>query len=254
MRLYAMGCGRLRCLKNIFVPDVDPDTFVEIPVPVFLIEHPRGNVLFDTGPHPDAFRDAASRWGDAAKRFRPLGDETSGVLGQLKTIGASPDDVRYVISSHFHFDHSGGNQFFPRSTFLVSGKEREWARSRETDGRGYFRADWDHALNYREVDGELDLYGDGTLRIMPTPGHTPGHQALFVKLKEHKDIILSGDCVPFRENLRNEALSTANLDQEEALRTTRKIAEILREQNVFVLHGHDPEQWEGIKKAPAYYA
>jgi glyoxylase-like metal-dependent hydrolase (beta-lactamase superfamily II) len=248
-----MSCGRLRCRKNIFVPDVDQDTLADSPMPVFLIEHPQGNVLFDTGPHPSVFQDAASRWGEAAKWFRPQGDETSGVLGQLKTIGASPDDIRYVISSHLHFDHSGGNQFFPRSTFLVSKKELEWARSRKAGGRGYFRADWDHPLNYREIDGELDLYGDDRLRIVPTPGHTPGHQALFVRLKEHKDIILSGDCVPLQENLLNEALSTANLDQEEALRTTRKLAERSRQENMFILHGHDPEQWESIKTAPAYY-
>ncbi len=90
MKLYAMICGNMRARQKIFLPDTESDVFAEHPIPVFLITHPQGNVLFDTGPHPDAFKDAASRWGGLAKAFKPIGDESCGVLSQLEKIGFGP--------------------------------------------------------------------------------------------------------------------------------------------------------------------
>ena len=120
MRLYVMSCGRIRGRKTIFLPETPKDQYMESPMPVFLITHPDGNVLFDTGPNPEVFEDPASVWGGVAKVFQPIGDKESSVVAQLKKIGLTPDDVKYVVNSHLHFDHAGGNRFFPRATFLVT--------------------------------------------------------------------------------------------------------------------------------------
>jgi N-acyl homoserine lactone hydrolase len=253
MRLYAMSGGQIRCRKSVFVSDAPREEIIVGPMPVFVILHPKGNVLFDTGPHPGVFQDAFARWGGLAKAFEPLGDERSGILVQLETIGLRPEDVRYVVNSHLHFDHAGGNQFFPQSTFLVSKKEIEWAQRPENEEKGYFRADWDHLLTYREIEGSFDLYGDGKLVAIPLPGHTPGHQGLLVRLPKAGAMILSGDSVPCKENYLDFKIPRNHLDGEQARKTIQGLRDLAEKEKALLIHGHDPEQWKKIRKAPEFY-
>jgi glyoxylase-like metal-dependent hydrolase (beta-lactamase superfamily II) len=253
MRLYPITCGYLRVRKNVFIPNADKDDFINIPLPVFLVTHPRGNILFDTGPHPDVFKDAAARWGGLAKAFQPMGNETNGVISQLTSIGMGSDAIRYVINSHLHFDHAGGNQFFSESTFLVSGRELAFARLPDNEGKGYFSADWDHALDYQEIDGELDIFGDGKLVIVPMPGHTPGHQILVVRLSEQGTIILSGDSVPLKEHYDDFILPKNNVNDEQARDSVKKLHGLVEAERAFLIHGHDPRQWLQFTKMPDYY-
>lgn len=253
MRLFAMTCGRLRCRKAVFLPESEKDLYVDIPVPVFLITHPEGNVLFDTGPHPDVFTDAASRWGGLAKAFAPVGDEKDGILQQLEKSGFAPDTIKYVVNSHLHFDHAGGNQFFPDSLFFVSRKEFVCAQNPENEGKGYFEADWDHPLNYRTIDGEHDIFNDGTLKVIPMPGHTPGHQILRVTLQQQGVVILSGDSVPFRKNYEAFVVPRNTIDTHQALQSIRDLHKLVEEENAFLIHGHDPDQLNTLRRAPEYY-
>ncbi len=253
MKVYAMTCGRIRARKHIFIPDADKNFFIEMPLPAFLITHPQGYVLFDTGPHPDVFTDAFARWGGLAKAFQPVGDESDGIIFQLAKIGIRPGSIRYVVNSHLHFDHAGGNAFFSDATFLVAGLELAFAKNPDNEGKGYFQADWDHPLDYREVDGELDIFGDGQLVIAPMPGHTPGHQVLVVRLKEQETVILSGDSVPFKEHYYDFIVPRNNLDNDQALKSVKNLHALVEAEKAFLIHGHDPYQWREIKKAPDYY-
>ena len=253
MKLYAMICGHMRARQKIFLPDTESDVFAESPIPVFLITHPQGNVLFDTGPHPDAFKDAASRWGGLAKAFKPIGDKNCSVLAQLKKIGFGSEKIKYVVNSHLHFDHAGGNQFFSKSTFLVSKKELECAKTPENEGKGYFRADWEHPLTYRKIDGEMDLFDDGKLRIMPMPGHTPGHQILAVRLEAEGTVVLSGDGAAFKEHYYDFVAPRNNMDSKQAIQSIKDLHSMVEKEKAFPIHGHDPSQWKEIKIAPGYY-
>lgn len=253
MRLYTLTCGYIRSRKNVFVPDAPREEIIESPMPAFVVLHARGHVLFDTGPHPGVFQDAFARWGGLAKAFEPLGDERSGILSQLESIDLKPEDFRYVVNSHLHFDHAGGNQFFPKSSFLVSKREMEWAQKPDNEGKGYFKADWDHPLAYREIEAPFDLYGDGSLVIIPLPGHTPGHQGLLVRLKKDRAMILSGDSVPCEENYLASKIPRNHLDEVEARKTIQDLHDLIKKEKALLIHGHDPAQWEKIRKAPAYY-
>jgi N-acyl homoserine lactone hydrolase len=253
MRLYSLTCGYIRSRKNIFVPDAPREEIIESPMPAFAVLHPRGHVLFDTGPHPGVFQDAFARWGGLAKAFEPLGDERSGILAQLESIDLKPDDFRYVVNSHLHFDHAGGNQFFPKSSFLVSKREMEWAQKADNEGKGYFKADWDHPLAYREIEAPFDLYGDGSLVIIPLPGHTPGHQGLLVRLKKDGAMILSGDSVTCEENYLTSKIPRNHLDEVEARKTIQDLHDLIKKEKALLIHGHDPAQWKKIRKAPFYY-
>jgi N-acyl homoserine lactone hydrolase len=172
MQLYAMSCGRIRGHKRIFIPDADKQEIADSPMPVFFIVHPKGGVLFDTGPNPLVFEDPEAAWGDLTKVFQALGGPESSVVSQLMTIGITPDDVRFVVNSHLHFDHAGGNRFFPKATFVIAAKEWEWAHRPELEGKGYNRQDWDYPFNTRLIDGEWDIFQDGRLIVLPLPAHT----------------------------------------------------------------------------------
>jgi len=254
LKLYAMSCGRIRSRKKIYIPSAPKEEYVEAPMPVFLVKHPGGNLLFDTGPNPEVFINADAVWGGLAKAFQPIGDKDSGVVAQLKNrLGLAPDDISYVVNSHLHFDHSGGNRFFPDATFLVSQRELECARRPDLEGKGYFRAEWDLPLNYRTVEGELDVFGDGRIIIYPMPGHTPGHQAMLVRLEKHDPILLSGDSAAFRENFEQRVLPLNHLNKEEARLSIDRLHELMAKQKTMIIYGHDEEQWKSLKKAPAYY-
>ena len=253
MKLYTITCGYLRVKKNVFIPDADKNEFLNIPLPVFLVIHPLGNILFDTGPHPDVFKDAAARWGGLAKAFQPVGNQKDGVISQLRKIEMRSDAIRYVVNSHLHFDHAGGNQFFSKSIFLVSSKELAFAQLGENEGKGYFAADWNHALNYQEVDGELDIFGDGKLVIVPLPGHTPGHQILVVRLSQQGTVILSGDSVPLKEHYADFILPKNNVDNRQARESVEKLHDLVEAQKAMLIHGHDPRQWQQLTKIPDYH-
>jgi glyoxylase-like metal-dependent hydrolase (beta-lactamase superfamily II) len=248
-----MSCGRIRSRKSIYVPHVDKNEMVDAPMPVFLITHPEGNVLFDTGPNPDVFKDASAVWGGLAKAFQPIGDKESGVMAQLRKIGYAPDDIKYVVNSHLHFDHSGGNRFFPNATFLVSKEEIKCARRPDLEGKGYFKAEWDLPLNYHTVEGIFDIFGDERLVLYPLPGHTSGHLVMLIRLEKHEPIILSGDSVPCRENFEQRLLARTNLDNEKALRSMERLHELASKDKAMIIFGHDSEYWDSLKKAPSYY-
>jgi N-acyl homoserine lactone hydrolase len=254
LKLYAMSCGYLRCRKVAFVPTADKSIIMDSPMPVYLITHPHGNVLFDTGPNPVVFDDAVEHWGGLAKAFQPLGDKNSGIVAQLEKIGFHPRDVKYVVNSHLHFDHAGGNRFFPEATFIVQKSELECARNPEFADKGYIRVDWDDDnLHYDAIHGELDLYQDGTLRIIPMEGHSLGHHVLLVRLKNQGTVILSGDSVPCEENFLHSLVTRTNMDNDLALRSIGKLHQLVDSEAAILIHGHDPIQWEKLRKAPAYY-
>ena len=151
-----------------------------MPVLSFLVDHPRGKLLFDTGVHCQARLDPVGRLGpERVKRLTVKSQEGDDVIPQLARLGLTPGDVRYVANSHLHFDHCGGNEFFPRATFLVQRPELESAR-RPGFVPSYSPSpiDFDHPLDYQMIDGEHDVFGDGAVVLLPTYGHTPGHQSL----------------------------------------------------------------------------
>jgi hypothetical protein len=134
--------------------------------------HAQGRVLFDTGVHRQAITDPIGRLGERrATRLTVRSQVGDDVVSQLARLGMRPEDITHVINSHVHVDHCGGNEFFPRATFIV--QSREMARARGPDNP-YKSRDFDHPLTYQLIDGDYDIFGDGQLVLIPTYGHTPG--------------------------------------------------------------------------------
>src|SRR5688572_6431303 len=209
LSIFALSCGSLEFDRSLFFPAATPGVDIVMPVSSFLVVHPAGKLIFDTGIHRDARTDPAGRLGQrVASLFRLHARPDEDPVGQLALLGLKPQDIRYVVNSHFHFDHCGCNASFPQATFLVQKSELAAARA---VGSRYNAKDWDHALDYREVDGEHDVFGDGSVVLLPTPGHTPGHQSLWIRAGD-RQFVLTADACYTREHLERTILPSNTWD------------------------------------------
>lgn len=253
IRMYALCTGHVELDRASMVSDLAPGQRWTVPVPSFLVDHPRGRLLFDTGVHCQARLDPPGRLGpERVKRLTVRSAEGDDVLPQLGRLGLEAGDIRYVANSHLHFDHCGGNEFFPRATFLVQRPELEAAR-RPGFVPGYNPSpiDFDHPLDYQVIDGEHDVFGDGTVVLLPTYGHTPGHQSLLVRAGRGAAIVCASDACYTRENMDRDVLPTI-LWNASAMRDALAGLRRLRDQaGATMLYGHDPAQWAALPHAPA---
>ena len=252
INVYALGTGYIELDRASMVSDLEPGQPWTVPVTSFLVSHPSGKLLFDTGVHCQARLDPLARLGaERMKRLAVKSQAGDDVVAQLATLVLTPDDIRFVANSHLHFDHCGGNEFFPRATFLVQRPELESAR-RPGFVPGYNPSpiDFDHPLDYRMIEGEHDVFGDGSVILFPTYGHTPGHQSLRVRAGKQGQIVCASDACYTRENMDRDVLPKILWDasvMSESLAALRK----LRDQvGATMFYGHDPAQWQATPRAP----
>jgi glyoxylase-like metal-dependent hydrolase (beta-lactamase superfamily II) len=231
-------------------------TRITVPVPVFFIKHPKGNILCDTGMRRQIAVDPAGCWGEAkVKNLTPDVKPDEDVVSQIEKLGLTTGDIRYVINTHLHLDHSGCNQFFEKSTFLVQKEELRVAHWPEVYQRGsYYRSDFDHPLKYEELEGDYDLYGDGSVKIIRTPGHTQGHQSIIVDLAKDGPFIITGDSCYLMENMDEEVIPGIVWNPDQAISSIRKLRYLRDKKSAFIITGHDPVLWSKLKKAPDYYS
>lgn len=238
------------------------------PIPCFLIRHPSaGLILVDTGLHPAVASDPTENLGRFTTwLMRPAMEPGQDALSQLRGKGISHSDIRMVIFTHLHYDHASAISEFPDSTLIVNAVEWQYAATvRNPDFKGYRRQQFDYAFDFRTIsfDSEkvnsyasfgrtLDLFGDGSVRIAYTPGHSPGHQSLICRLKE-RDLVISGDAIYEEKQLGTGANLPGSMHDEHNYK--RSLQEIrLFGQNypsAVITAGHDedfyekaPEVWE----------
>jgi N-acyl homoserine lactone hydrolase len=243
MRLHALTCGWLDGPLGNFL--AGEHGRLRVPVPCFLIEHPQGAVLFDSGLHPQTQHDPGGRLGPVAKVFGVEFAPGEEVAARLAALGVEAADVRYLINSHLHFDHTGGNALIPNARLVV--QRREWEAGHEPDQIArQFYAPHDYQLGHQTllVDGEHDLFGDGRIVCLPTHGHTPGHQSLRVRL-DSGDVILTGDACYLRRTLEELHLPSV-ADDPEAMRAALLRLRALRDAGARIIFGHDPDAWATV--------
>jgi N-acyl homoserine lactone hydrolase len=246
LRVYALSCGSLEFEKNLFFPASAAGQRIVAPVSSYLIVHPKGKLLFDTGVHCDALADPVARLGKrVASLFAIHSRADEGVVGQLAALGVKPDDIRYVVNSHFHFDHCGCNASFPQAAFLVQCAELAAARA---EPKRYNAKDWDLPLDYRGCDGEHDVFGDGSVVLLPTPGHTAGHQSLWIRASGATQFLLAGDACYTREHLEKTILPANTYDAAQMTESMNKLRSLRDRQGVMLLYGHDAEQWNSLPR------
>jgi N-acyl homoserine lactone hydrolase len=247
VRLYAMTCGWLTGPMGGFL--AGETGRLRVPVPSFLIEHPDGLVLFDSGLHPDAGRDPAARLGAAARVFDVEFGPGEDVAARLAALGVDAGAIRLLVNSHLHFDHTGGNACVPNACVVV--QRREWEAGRDPDGirsNYYDPRDYDTGHDVLAVDGEHDLFGDGRVVCIPTWGHTPGHQSLRVRL-DSGEVVLTADACYLRRTLEALHLPAIAHDRDAMLAALRRLR-ALRDAGARLFYGHDPDFWATVPQAP----
>lgn len=179
---------------------------------------------------------------------------------QLRVRGIDPSAVRIVILTHLHRDHASAISEFPQATFLLSRREWESANAPRPVLRGYLRRQFDHAVDYRLVDFDgpaadsfatfgrsFDVFGDGSVRVVDTPGHTAGHLSVVLRLAA-REALLAGDAAYSRRTLRESHLPTIMADEHNFKRSLREI-QLYAEQtpDALIIPGHDMEAWSELE-------
>ena len=245
LRLFAFNCGWFQCRPGYFV-EGDEGDYLRGPVPSYLIDHPKGRALFDSGMGVRYRRELADAL--PANKFGLQWFEGMDVAARLRAIDVDPASVDWVINSHLHIDHCGGNAHLPNATVIL--QRREWEAARGAPEVGLYEAqDYDTGQPLKLIDGEHDLFGDGSVRIVPTHGHTPGHQSVVVRLAKG-EVLLAGDCCYTERNLDAMALPRATVDVEQGMLTMERLS-TMRATGTRILFGHDGRQWATLREGVA---
>ena len=248
VKLYAFTCGYLTGPMSVFLEGEKGS--LRVPVPSFLIDHPRGRVLFDTGMHEQTQADPVGRLGPIANVFRVEFRKGEEIAARLAAVDVDATRVDYVVNSHLHFDHVGGNESLPNARLIV--QRAEWQAGRDDDlieSNGYNPVDYDLGHDVHQIDGEYDLFGDGKVVCIPTYGHTPGHQSLRVRL-DGRDIVITGDACYLRRSLEKMHLPSVMHDRDAMLASLESLRK-LQAAGAEIIFGHDPEFWTTVSQAPA---
>jgi len=238
MRVAPLEIGRLISQLGPITGEEGTTVF---PVPSWLIDHRDGLLLFDTGMHVD-LQHSLDRIGRAAALFEadfPVGEELS---ARLERQGVRPSDITHVVVSHLHFDHVGGTIEVPDARLVVQRSEWAAGHDRRLVEHGVYNPDdFDIGHDVELIDGAHDVFGDGLVTCIPTPGHTAGHQSLRVELASGP-IVLTSDCVYFGAMLDEMRVPNFGHDTERQRASMRDLRRLRDEHGCRLLFGHDAAQ------------
>jgi glyoxylase-like metal-dependent hydrolase (beta-lactamase superfamily II) len=244
-KLYVLDCGQnVGKDQSRWSPGVNEGKAIEFSDNCYLIRHDKGLLLWDTGV-PDAV--AAMPDGMVVANGAITYRRVKTLAAQLDQIGVKPAAVTYVAVSHTHGDHVGNVGLFAASTVLIQGAEYDWAMA------GPNKPAFAATQTIKKLAGDHDVFGDGSVTIVSTPGHTPGHQSLLVKLSKTGALLLSGDAVHFQDNWTHRRVPSMNVDRDQTLASLQRIATLLDERQAQLWINHDKPQSDRLKYAPAFY-
>lgn len=251
LRLYTLDCGTLTLQSLALFADGDEyaDTPGTLAVPCFLIRHPKGDLLWDAGLGDEfAQRPEGVLVAEGITARVPVT-----LKAQLRQLDMVPADVEFVAFSHLHFDHTGNAALFEQATYLFNRRELAWALERPTP----FGVNADHlrvAANAETamIDLDHDVFGDGSVRILKAPGHTPGHQVLMLRLPNTGVVVLSGDLYHTRDNYRQSRVPLVNHSRGETLASFDRVGRLLRNHGARLIVQHAPEDFAALPRVPDY--
>ena len=239
-RLYVLYCGDIALTDmGRFSPGYSGPG--ELSVTCYLVKHGQDWLLWDTG-----LGDAIVSMPDGQKSNAGVWYVKKTLTSQLDQIGVNPSEIKYLALSHSHPDHVGNVKLFPQSTLLVQKAEYDWP-----DAAGHPR--FPPGQPAIKAEGDYDVFGDGSVMLISTPGHSPGHQCLLVKLPRTGAILLSGDAVHTKANWDNKRAPPQNFDHAQSLASLDRMAAVLKETHGQLWIGHEASEVPQRKYAPQYY-
>jgi N-acyl homoserine lactone hydrolase len=251
VRLYTLDCGHATFKDMSGFSDTGEydGKSGEVAAPCFLIRHPKGDLLWDLGLG-DHFA-APPEGSDVAPGVHVVVRTT--LVAQLQALSLTPKDIRYIAFSHLHWDHTGNANAFPDSTWLMNSVELAASSVMPPPG-GVLPETWSAIKNAKTVavDGDYDVFGDGSVVILRAPGHTPGHQVLKLKLAKSGTVILSGDLWHQRASRDFKRVPTFNANRADTLASMARIETILKNTNGRLIVQHDLKDYDALPKPPAF--
>jgi glyoxylase-like metal-dependent hydrolase (beta-lactamase superfamily II) len=253
MKLYAFSSGSLTVPKGLLQNGAGPEK-IQVPAGFFVIKHPKGNVIFDTGNNDRIINDPGY-WGPFIQGINPVRTPDVAIPAQLAKIGMKTDDFRYVVIGHFHLDHGGNAYQFQKATLVAQKDEIRNAFWPEPGTAGpyipgdvaYLRSDLGAGLPNKvpliQLNGDLDLFGDQSVVVKRWVGHTPGSQMLVVRLPKTGTVILTSDNVYFAENVTKNILPEVVLAYDPAgiLNAYEYIRQMQAMEGAGFFTAHDPD-------------
>lgn len=226
MKFEAIKNGHLECDKGFVTLGRDMGKIIRIPVYCFLVMHSKGNVIIDTGFSSDFNK----TWGKRLRYYRPIQENDL-----IKYLEEKNIKIDFIINTHLHIDHCGNNSFFKDAQIIIQKKEFESACKPKPYQILAYPDDIPKDLNYRLIDGNLDLFDDGAIKIIKTPGHTEGHQSVLLNLGE-KNIFIAGDACYSSENLKYNCLPGILWNPDKIMETYEMIRNL---KNTKIIFGHE---------------
>ena len=244
-KLYILNCGEgVAGDISRWSPGLNEGKSMNFVDSCYLIRHAQGWFLWDTG-----VADAVAAMPDGLAPADPkavLWRRPKTLAGELDRLGVKPADIKGMAVSHTHPDHVGNVELFPTTMLYVQKAEYEWPGANNAPR---FKAE--HPIT--KLEGDRDIFGDGSVTILSTPGHTPGHQSLLVKLPKSGAIVLSGDAVHFTSNWEIRAVPSMNSNKEQTQASMQKIADTLAKEKAQLWINHDKAQRDSLKMSPEFY-
>jgi N-acyl homoserine lactone hydrolase len=250
IRLYVLDCGRIEFKDMAMFSDTGEydGKSGKLVDTCYLIRHPKGILLWDTGLGDKI---ADQKGGVDNNGIHLYVDVT--LQQQLKSLSLAPQDINYLAFSHFHFDHTGNANLFTSATWILNSAELAGALAPKPT-----IAEDPSTLSAREhtktqmIDGDYDVFGDGSVKILKAPGHTPGHQVLEVKLAKSGTVILGGDLYHTQENRKSRHVPPINTSRAETLASMDRIERIVQNTHARFIIQHNPEDVAALPKLPGY--
>ncbi|MGA8355856.1 MAG: N-acyl homoserine lactonase family protein [Xanthobacteraceae bacterium] len=256
-RLYRLDGGHsLANDESVWTPGENVGRSIQFSSTCWLIQ--RGNqwLLWDTGVPESALNDPKG-WSTLPKLIVYHLDKT--LTEQLATIGLRPNDVTYVALSHTQGDHIGNVRLFPNSTVLMQRAEYEWISTPDGPNdnvnqlKALARKLMGTPKHLKLLDGDTDVFGDGSVTLVSTPGHTPGSESLMLHLKNSGFIILSGDVVHLEENFEKDTVPSLNTDEAASIASMERIKRMIATYKAKLFINHDKAETDALKLIPAFY-
>ncbi|MCR4443393.1 MAG: N-acyl homoserine lactonase family protein [Peptococcaceae bacterium] len=248
-KVYFLEGGYLTIDRSILLYGQDFGVVEKSSVYSVLLKMKESWALIDTGLNPLGLTEPEKAWGERAKLIKPVLTADDDIRNRLAVLGLKTDDISYVINTHLHWDHTGGNRFFDKAVFFVQKAEYRYAYQPDKHLQSsYMKDHFDCGVKYELVDGDAEILPG--VFLLHTPGHTPGHQSVLIKMASGAHVIIAGDAIYTRDNLEHTIPPGHSWNQEFAIFSIHKIKTLQGVLQAKVMVSHDPGFWGMAPKSP----
>ncbi len=251
-RMYLFSGGVLNADRSILLAGMDIGQKIKSPVTSVLLLHDQGPILVDTGLNPDGLTNPEGAWGPRAKLIKPELTESDDIRNRLKEVGLRVEDVKMVVLTHLHWDHTGGLRFFTHCPIVVQKEEYRFAFQPDSFVAAQYMSNHIHfPLQFRLLEGDQILVPG--ISVIKTQGHTPGHQSILIRLASGAYYLFAGDTISLEDNLKYKIPGSNTWSAQQSTDSICRLEHLSQLLPAEIIPSHDMRKWSSLKKPPEFY-